>query len=316
MNRRKLFGSVAAAGLLTSVSFASTAASGGALFLEQASDTKLWVWTRTAGHRWIRYELRRFTNAALRQDAWRIQAISSVLLPGDAPVPGSGEVKGIDLTTGGNYEYALRLVGGSDHFGGLHGDELLKSFLLLADGRRAPAVAPGTVTALTTFELAQDTALLDPDAVGTELGDMHVRHVFTADGLRLRWDLNWKAGRVVEYAYGAMLPAVRSPAVTTWFRYLDRAVEHDISLAGHRAPPADSYGVQMYNTTNGASLSVEVAPSFFAGYAGSAGRGIWVYDGPDYNKVYPTRVSRPSSEQVTPASTWSLDATYRFLFPL
>ncbi|MFI6322757.1 hypothetical protein ACIBG8_34815 [Nonomuraea sp. NPDC050556] len=311
MNRRKLFGSVAAAGLLTTVSFGP---SGGALFLERASDTKLWVWTRTAGHRWIRYELRRFTNASLRLDAWRIQAISAVDLTGDAPVPGSGEVKGLDLTTGGNYEYALRLVDGSDHVGGLHGDELLKSFLLLADGRRAPA--PGTVTALTTFELAQDTVLLDPDAVGTELGDMHVRHVFTSDGLRLRWDLDWKAGRAVEYAYGAMLPAVRSPTVTTWFRYLDRAVEHDISTAGHRAPPADSCGVQMYNTTNGASLSVEVSPSFFAGYAGSAGRGIWVYDGPDYNKVYPTRVSRPSREQVTPGVTWSLDATYRFLFPL
>lgn len=317
LDRRTLlgrFGAPAAVLVLSSASPSVAATSGDAVYVEQASDTKIWVWTRTAGRRWIRYELRRFTNQAIRQDAWRIQAITAVQLPGDAPAPGDGQVRGADLTTAGNYEYAIKLAGGSDHFGGLHGDELLTSFLLLTDGRRAPAVAPGTVTSLTSFELAQDTQVLDPDVAGAVIGDMHVRHLFTAGGLRLRWVLNWRASRVVEYAYGAMLPAVRG--VTTRFRYLDRAVEHDISVAGHGAPPADSYGLQMYNHVDGASLSVEVGPEFFGGYTRSAGRGLWVYDGADYNKVYPTRVSRPEREQVTPTTTWNLDATYTFHYPI
>lgn len=287
------------------------------LYVEKDGPARLLIWQRAnPGQRWIRYDVRRFTVPAKRLDAWRVQGIAALRPDTSAPSPGGAEAPSIELTTPANYEYAFKLAGQQSHLGGMHGHELLRSFLMVADGRVVPVADPGALTAFDTFELAQDTELFDPlSDPPTPIGDLHVRHVFTAGGFGLRWRLDWRAERSVSFAYGAMLPAIRAADVTTRMRYLDRAREYDIAAEGHDAPSADSYGVQMYNTTNGASLSVELGPEFFGGYTRSAGRGLWVYDGAKYNKVYPTRVFDPHQEPVTPGDAWHLEATYRFRFP-
>ncbi|MFI6393506.1 hypothetical protein [Nonomuraea sp. NPDC050540] len=307
MERRALFGGTAALAASGLVLAAPGDTSG--LYVERLGPRQLMVWTREPGHLWIRYDLRHFTDTAKRMDAWRIQEITAVRQAG--PPPATAE--GIQLATAAAYPYAIKPAGAPDHFGGLHGDELLRSLLFLVDGR---AAVPSGILQMGEFELAQDTQVLDPAVEApTVLGDMNVRHIFTAAGLRIRWVLRWRAARAIEYAYGAMLPAVRADGVTTRFRYLDQAIEHKIGTPGHRVPPADSYGAELYNTVNGATMSVEVEPGFFNGYAQSDGRGVWVYDGDKYNKVYPTRVSKPGSEQVAPGDIWRLDAVYRIRYP-
>ncbi|MFI6299161.1 hypothetical protein ACIBEJ_46750 [Nonomuraea sp. NPDC050790] len=307
MDRRTLFGGTAA--LAASGLVVTAPGESDGLYVERRGERQIMVWTREPGHLWIRYELRHFTDPAKRMDAWRLQEITAVRQAG--PPPATAE--GIRLATAAAYPYAIKPAGALDHFGGLHGDELLQNLLFLLDGR---AALPSGVTAAGEFELTQDTQVLDPaQEAPTVLGDVNVRHIFTASGLRIRWVLRWRAARVIEYAYGAMLPAVRADTVTTRFRYLDQAVEHGIGAPGHRAPPADSYGAELYNTVNGLTMSVEVEPGFFNGYAQSDGRGVWVYDGDTYNKVYPTRVSKPGAEQVAPGDTWHLDATYRIRYP-
>ncbi|WP_157251586.1 hypothetical protein [Nonomuraea typhae] len=308
MDRRTLLGGTA---VLAAGGLALTGPSDVAgLYVERLGERQIMVWTRRPGHLWIRYDLRHFTDADKRMDAWRIQGISAVRQAGPPPATGVVTL----LTTAGAYPYAIKPEGAGDHFGGIHGDELLRSLLFLADGR-AVTPAPG-VTRAEEFELAQDTEVFDPAVKEpTPLGLVNVRHIFTADGLRIRWVLRWTAARTIIYAYGAMLPAIRDDAVTTWFRYLDQAGEQDISRPGHDAKPSDSFGVQMYNRKNGLAMSVEVEPGFFNGFSQSDRRGIWVYDGDKYNKVYPTRVSLPGREQVAPGDVWKLDAFYRFAYP-
>ncbi|MFI6499567.1 hypothetical protein [Nonomuraea typhae] len=319
MDRRTLLGGtavLAAGGLALSPSASPSADDG--VYVERLGERQIMVWTRRPGHLWIRYDLRHFTDPDKRMDAWRIQGISAVSSPAPqlrirqaGPPPATGAVT--LLTTAGAYPFAIKPEGAKDHFGGIHGDELLRSVLFLADGR---SVNPSGVTRAEEFELAQDTEVFDPAAAApTPLGLVNVRHVFTADGLRIRWVLRWTAARTIIYAYGAMLPAVRDEAVTSWFRYLDQAGEQDISRTGHGAKPSDSFGVQMYNRKNGLAMSVEVEPGFFNGFTQSDRRGIWVYDGDTYNKVYPTRVSLPGREQVAAGDVWELDAFYRFFYP-
>lgn len=293
---------------------ATTAGSADALYVEKVNDAQVRIWLHTPGHRWIRYTLRRYTTVAKRLDAWRIDMIHAVSVPTDAPESGFAYTE-LQLTTPGNYEYAFQLHNGTTHFGGSHGNEKLSGYLLMVDGRSVPVSQLAMIGPCARFELAQDTVMFDPDiATETPIVDMHSRHVFTPSGLDVRWDLEWLAGRTVKAAYGAMLPAIRDPQVTTRFRYVDRAVDYDIGATDHNAPPRDSYGVEMYNTTNGLSLAVEIEPEFFDEYRSSAGHGIWVYDGAAYNKVYPSRVYPTTTADVSPDHEWHLSARYRAHF--
>ncbi|MBB3727560.1 hypothetical protein [Nonomuraea dietziae] len=306
MERRSMLmaGAAAVAGALTAGRSRAEAAAASNLYLHRRNPAELRIWTRRPGHRWIRYDLKRFVDTSIHLDAWRVQEVAAVLLSADAPGPGVSETGTRRLTTGANYEYAIKFVGEA-HVTGSHGYERLRDFLPLLDGRPAPSAeyTPGE-----EFELAQENIVHDRSKA--EVAEVRVRHVITPEGLRLRWDLDWRAERTVDAAYGAMLPAVNEPDVSSACRFTDRARTQAPGPGAH----ADAPGVQLFNALNGATLSVEVGPDFFDGYARSAGHGIWVYTGV-YNKAYPTRVYPGQQEVVTPGTTWRLDASYRFGHP-
>ncbi|MGV9306942.1 hypothetical protein [Nonomuraea sp. NPDC003727] len=275
-------------------------------------ETRLRLWTRREGHRWIRYDLQRFTATGISLDAWRLQEVFAVDLSADVPGPGVVETNPARLATPANYEYALSLQGES-HIGGMHGFELSRGSLVVLDGRAMSVDELPEYVSAAEFELAQENDLLSRGDRGV-VGDLRVRHLVTSAGLRLRWSLTWRQARTVANAYGAMLPADKNAAVSTRCRFMGEAREHDLTVPGR--PRADAYGVQMYNRSNGLALSVELTPDFQAGYAHASGSGIWVKtDQPGYNKAYPTRVYPGQLEDVAEGATWRLDATYRFACP-
>ncbi|GAA2787216.1 hypothetical protein GCM10020219_068470 [Nonomuraea dietziae] len=135
-------GAAAVAGALTAGRSRAEAAAASNLYLHRRNPAELRIWTRRPGHRWIRYDLKRFVDTSIHLDAWRVQEVAAVLLSADAPGPGVSETGTRRLTTGANYEYAIKFVGEA-HVTGSHGYERLRDFLPLLDGR-APPRAPST----------------------------------------------------------------------------------------------------------------------------------------------------------------------------
>ncbi|MCU6712819.1 right-handed parallel beta-helix repeat-containing protein [Paenibacillus sp. J5C_2022] len=287
------------------------------VYMQKINDTQFHIWMKSdRSVRWARYHFRRLTSAATNLDAWRIFKVEAVDLAEANPLLGTTENDVLAVTTtGSNFEYAIKLDGAPDFFGGLHGDEQLQQIAFIRDGTLVPLAEWSGITACDRLEIVQHTVMYNPSLPASKTGDMHARYIFSGGEWDLHWKFIWAGAYTVTLAYGAMLPAVRSSDVSSRFRYIDEAYEYDISTAYHGAPGKNSYGVVTYNAVNGLDLSVELTDTaFFNQYAATAGKGIWVYGGTAYNKIYPSRVYTPHTEAVAANQIWHLSAKYRVGF--
>lgn len=311
--REVLAASLAVPVVLLAAPAIASAAGGTGVHVEKQGE-KLIVWQRLPGHRWTRYELKRVTIAAKHVDSWQLVAVDMGDLANDTPVPGAALLAAGGLTTTSAWDYAVTLDHTSDRtFGCQHGFETATSVEVLLDGQSFSIAALPAWSTCSTFEFVQTRVTNDPLDHLVETADVVSRHTITAAGLAIRWQLTWSAAFTVKYAYGAMLPAVRGETTTDRCRFLDSPTVYDIGVAGHNRPHRNTPGIELFNGRNAARMTLEVGPSYFDGFRNSETWGLWVHNNPAYNKVYPTRIHKPTA--VVAGEVWELDATYRFAWP-
>lgn len=294
------------------------------VYVERNSSIRFSVWQKPPNGKWIRYEFIRIqtsTTSTLNQDVWHINKVEIGDIPAQDPFVKGTVMTGtiyLPVVAGVQWEYAIQPQG-LGFMGGYHGDEMVQEVGWYYDG------VPVTVTGLTTsnivcnkFEMTQKTFLYSSADHTTKLGEMFVRHIFTSDGMmEVKWELHWSESTTIEYAYGGMLPAVRQDIYTAKCRFMDSPTVYDISTTTFAVNPyKDTYGIELMNAhSNRLYMSVEMMDlSFFNSYSKCPGRGLWVTNDANYNKVYPSRVYG-STEDVTNATVWKCDVMYRTFMP-
>lgn len=282
------------------------------VFVQQTSAITFSVWIKQPENKWAVYTIKRYTDIPTNVDVWRLYDVRLYdYVDGKTPETFFKQNQ-IDLTVpDSQWEYAITINGAPDFFGGFHGDEKLQEVLFMVDGK---SVTMNTTFSCSRFEMVQHTICYDPTNGTTKAGDMYVRHIFTSEGLQLKFKFVWAAPFTVGASYAAMIPAKRGAGFTTKARYIEQATIQDISATGHAAPGANTYGVELWNDTTNASLGVEFDNvGWFNGFVKSGSSGMWIADVAQYNKAYPTRIIAPNSETVTTGTVWELSAKYRIL---
>lgn len=282
------------------------------VYIQKIFSNKMYVWVPVKGTNWwTRYDLRAFVDAAINLNAWRIYTVEFLQIAESSPMKGQTQTSILNpISAGANFEYAIRIQGASDYFGGQHGDEVFQNIAFVLDGKIVP-ISSLNLHQCRRVEMIQHSIMYNPIDSTTKTGDMNTRWIFTPGEMNLQWKFVWSNNFTIDLAYGAMLPASRGGSSTNRCRYLEDAVESDISALNHALPGKNSRGINLYNTTNNLQMQVEFLDlAFFNNYQASAGKGIWVYDG-TYNKVYPSRVYTPSTEAVTNGNAWMLNAKYK-----
>lgn len=284
------------------------------IYCIKRSDYRYEIWMKNFNNKWVVYEVWRNITAGDNKDSWRVYKARVTEIAEVTPLLGTTESNPIELVSeGSQWEYAIRPQGAPDFFGGFHGDEMMQKVIFIVDGK-PKSISSLANMALNRFEMVQHTYCYHPTDGTTKLGDMYVRHIFTLDGFQLKFKLLWSANVTIENAYGAMLPANRSSQVSTQCRLVDRPNTHNISVTPHERPGGNSYGMELWNTSNNLGMAVEFDDlSWFNNYAQSGNRGVFVSDSQYYNKVYPARVFSDSAnlETVEPGDVWELSARYR-----
>ena len=119
--------------------------------------------------------------------------------------------KRYELTTWGEFELAVRLVGRPDFSGGSnHGDEHTDVFSVSLDGVPTPLTA---LTELTPFErmtVLRDSRLYDPSAHDVMIGTHHVNYKITTEGVLIDQDVMWAVDEACTTSYMAMFPVLRT----------------------------------------------------------------------------------------------------------
>lgn len=271
------------------------------------------IWKETRSGKWVVYEVFRHVDVAINVDVWRIFRTRVANIAEENPLLGMIESSTVYLTSDNSqWEYAITPEGAPDFIGGFHGDEILQSVLFLIDGK--PINFNDSLSRrIDRMEMAQHTVAYDPQTPANKLADIYTRHIFTDEGVRVKFKIQWTAPRTIITAYAGMLPALRGSATTTKGRFLDKPTIFDISVAGHSKPGDKTYGAELWNDTNNISMAVEFEDErWFGGYVGTVpSRVLWISDSSYYNKVYPTRVAQ-NPEVVKTGDIWEASFLYRF----
>lgn len=271
------------------------------------------IWKETRSGKWVVYEVFRHTDVAINVDAWRIFRARVTNISENNPLLGMTESETIYLTSDNSqWEYAITPEGAPDFTGGFHGDEILQSVLFLIDGK--PINFNDSLSRkIDRMEMVQHTVAYDPQTPANKLADIYTRHIFTDEGVRVKFKIQWTAARTIITAYAGMLPALRSATTTTKGRFLDKPTVFDISVAGHSKPGDKTYGAELWNDANNISMAVEFDDErWFGDYIGTVpSRVLWISDSSYYNKVYPTRVAQ-NPEVVKTGDIWEASFLYRF----
>jgi hypothetical protein len=299
------------------------------VYIERKSSTRFWVWTKQVGSKWVVYEMVNYVDAAINENVWRISDMFLGDLEGNTPISGPINA-GIEpggksllnqispMVNGVQWEYAVQPSGAPDFFGGFHGDEQLQSIAYFLNGQSISSPSTFGTNGLrkgARFEVAQKTFVYNPSG-GAKVGEMFVRHIFTPEGLRVKWKLTWSSSLTVGASYGGMLPIKRNQTAGVHFvRYVDDLVINDCSATPHSRPGMNTTGVELYNNGNALTARVTIGKEFFNNYINSISKGIWVTDDPSYNKVYPTRIHSSTTATVTSGDIWECDALYEFFLP-
>jgi hypothetical protein len=274
------------------------------IFLENVGSLHFAIWVKLPPSKWAVYEFYRHVDTSINVDVWRLGSAYTC----DKLFDRTNQIM---LTAyNSQWEYATVPQGAPDAFGGYHGDEKIQSILFLIDGRQN-FLSQVYGKSITRLEIVQHTICYNPIDGTTKLGDMYSRHIFTKNGIQLKWKMVWSGTATIVSAFGGMLPALRGSTTTTKGRLLEFPTVYDVSASSHSNPSADTFGADLWNDSNNVALGVEFDDlSFFNGFINTSGAGVQISNNPSYNKIYPKRINS-SSEIVNAGDTWRLSANYR-----
>lgn len=245
-------------------------------------------------------------------DTWRLVQIDKV----DGTF-----VRQYHITTLGETEMAIKIDGRDDFIGGVtHGDEWLNSGSAFAvlDGNMVDITDYTTLTQFEQFEFFATTTLYDPSDHATVIGEHGVKWTFTKDGLDLRQSVKFSGAYTLIGSHMPMICAVRDHygvpngmdyetyQITDTYADDGNFNHYDISEAGFETYPntlkTDIHAAYMYGSEKDIRIEVE----YIDQPTDLTGKGNWVYNGDDYNKLYNTICGGTGTQNVTSGTKWQV----------
>lgn len=275
--------------------------------VEGVSESEYSVGYDVAADRFVQYLVWHDEDERTNKESWRIRGVNVI----------ADDLVLSPFREGSQWEYAFRPQGAPDFMGGLHGDENVVSVAFYADGAPVGStfLARGRSVLCQEWEMRQHTELFDPRDGESKAGDMHVRHTFSAEGLRLSFRFLWAKSLIMEASYAGMCPVIRGEEASTKCRFLGQNHVHDISRESHHRPGQNASGIELWNDRNALTVRVVLdEPAWFNGFKNSMGCGIFVSEAPQYNKVYPARIVKGATEHVEVGDVWVCSALYGIAF--
>lgn len=290
------------------------------VYFQKVSDTQFYVWLKPDGSKWLRYDFLKDVNVPINLNAWRIDRLHAIDIPAYSPLTKPTPTTTTTLTAlGAQWEYAIKPFGAPDLFGGYHGDEQTQTIAITADGDTVDfaTLAAGAVFGCVRLEFKHTSKGYNPTDGTTVIADIECRYIFTSGGLQLKPKMTWALATTVATSYVGMLPALRGPGLTTHSKFIDDTAINDISTALHPQTGKNTYGVELFNYTNGLRMRIEFDDmDWFNGYTLSSNKGMWAANAAQYNKVYPTRIlNSVSQESVSIGTVWKASLRYKVTFP-
>lgn len=224
---------------------------------------------------WLKYEFLHCVSISKNCNIWRM---------GRAVKCGENFEEITMLTTGGEWECAIKLTGRSDFAGGyIHGDEIVDAIEFFVDGKAITISDYTDITYFKTFTVVQKSSLYDPSNVETKFADHGSEHIFDitkSKNLVIRQNVKWIGAYTIENSYLAMLPILKSvtdhfytdknynPAAIT-LNYTDSDVK-DSTLYSKTAGVSAEFGIPIYPNVDSLSGMLLLTDN----------------NGLDYNKAY------------------------------
>lgn len=289
------------------------------VYFQKVSETQYYIWIKPSGSKWVKYIMLK-DSASPNENVWRVSQALIVDIPAYSPLTKPTPTTETALTqTGAQWEYAIKIPGAPDFFGGIHGNEQMQTVQFLVDGDvfDYTACPVGYVFSCQKFEMKQTTKGYDPTDGITAVCDIEPRHIFTFDGLQFKFKISWLVTKDINTCYAGMIPALRGSSLTSRSQFFDDTTINDISTTSHPMLGKNTYGIMLFNTTNNLKIMIEFDDlDWFNNYTLSGTKGIWIVNSSLYNKTYPTRIlNSVSLEGVTPTTVWKGSLRYRIVHP-
>lgn len=248
------------------------------------------------GKGYIEYEFVHSVKQEVNADIWRIAF---------AYACDSNFSKRYALTTAGEWECAVHLVGKSDFSGGVtHGDEVLTDdAVFFIDGAVVDISEFTDFTPFTNFIVVESSELYDPSDSVTVIAHHGSEHIFNIDGLKVNQSLLWIAAQELTSCYMAMhLPA---KAITDHMYTDNSIIPFEITQYNITFPEAKKAVVYGEDSGVRSEFSIGKYPVM------ENGNELLLTDngGQAYNKCYYVITTEGS---ITANTLWKTETNYKF----
>lgn len=244
----------------------------------------------------IEYEFVHNVSVAINSDIWRINY---------AYACDNQYERLYALTTGGEWEVAVRLQGRDDFSGGVaHGDQVMTDVVFFIDGAAVDITTITDKTPVTKFVVTEASNLYDPADSVTVIAHHGSEHIFTKNGLEIKQSLLWLANQQLAACYMAMhLPA----KTVTDSMYTDNSII-PFEIETYPKTFHGSHYAVVYGSESGVRSEFSIGEYPYdmpnGGYLMLTDNG-----GLAYNKCYYVITT---SGSVTADTLWKSDTYYRF----
>lgn len=135
----------------------------------------------------------------------------------------------VQITTAGEWDMALRIVGRPDFVGGhAHGDEITTNIKFIIDGVETDVTKLVEPFEFKTMTIIQDSKGYDPLDNKTHILNHHKEHKVTHAGIRLDQRVEWLGDFTMSHSYLAMMPPAKS-CTDSFYTNLTEPAEVDLT---------------------------------------------------------------------------------------
>jgi hypothetical protein len=252
------------------------------------------------------------TNPASNQNVWRLYEAYEVDRAGSYNF--TNNFSGNPIVRSGAWEFAAKENGAADYVGTYHGDEVLSSAVLWADGARK------TLGDVQTFQCKELkflhlSTIYRCNTESDDIATMSRFYTINNDGIKLKQKITWAEALTLDNAYMVMLPIKRRIADDDISTQITDAYVRDsdwtirsVGSSGFGAPgTSTAQGVRqamVWSDTSGISSDVKIITMNPV----LANENQFISDALQYNKLYWDFCG--TAYVTTPAEVWSIEIQY------
>lgn len=189
---------------------------------------------------YVKYVFGRSTIQADYLDLWKMR---------NAYKCNDAGVEQLAITTAGEWEAAIFIIGRDDFMGGVHGDEIYTSIKCFADGALVDLATAQSGLKFNELRVLETSTMYDPADHTTQMATHTSEHVFTADGLVINQSIKWLSSAQLGSSYMAMFPVAQAVSSA----YCTDKDYTPVAIPEGGADQINIYGVKSVNVWDEAS---------------------------------------------------------------